>query len=357
MKSGSFAFCCSLLFAVNTTAAELVPESKDAAQVAPRVVTEPVRHDTDDPAIWINPEDPAASLVVGTDKDADGALYVFGLDGRIVQDKVVRGLLRPNNVDIVQGAQLGSGAMDLAVVAERYAQRLRIYKLPGMEPVDGGGIPVFENERARDVMGIALYTRQSDGAVFAIVSRSENLAPLEGYLHQYRLFDDGTGTIRGAFVRAFGAWSGIKEIEAITVDDELGYVYYSDEGYGIRKYQADPLADDAEEQLAEFGRQDFTEDHEGLSIYKRSDGTGYLFVSDQQANRFNVYAREGNPGSPHAHTLLASLYLGTDESDGSELVNTPLPGFAGGLFVAMSADRTFRFYALDDMLKAAGLRP
>lgn len=341
---------CLLLFAGHTAAADVSP-------VAPRVVTELVRHDSDDPAIWINLQDPAASLIVGTDKDADGALYVFGLDGKIVQGKVVRGLLRPNNVDIVQGMQLSGTTADIAVVAERYAQRLRVYRLPGMEPVDGGGIPVFENERGRDVMGIALYTRQSDGALFAIVSRSETFAPMDGYLHQYRLYDDGTGAIRGVLVRAFGAWSGLKEIEAIAVDDELGYVYYSDEGYGIRKYYADPLAGDAEDQLAEFGRNDFTEDHEGLSVYKRPDGTGYLFVSDQQANRFNVYAREGNPGTPHVHTLLTSVYLGTDESDGSELVTTPLPGFPGGLFVAMSADRSFRLYALEDILTAAGLAP
>lgn len=338
-----------VLFAVPTTAAE--------SPLAPRVVTESVRYDTDDPALWINAEDPAASLVVGTDKDADGALYVFDLNGKIVQDKVVRGLLRPNNVAIVQGARLGSEAMDLAVVTERYAHRLRIYTLPGMEPVDGGGIPVFEGERARDVMGVALYTRQSDGALFAIVSRSDAFAPTAGYLHQYRLFDDGTGTIRGAFSRAFGTWSGKQEIEAITVDDELGYVYYSDETYGIRKYLADPQAEDADEQLVEFGQADFTEDHEGLSLYKRADGTGYVFASDQQANRFNVYAREGSPGNPHEHTLLASVYLSTDESDGSELSNVALPGFPGGLFVAMSTDRTFQFYAVEDLLRAAGLEP
>lgn len=339
-----------LLFATGATAA-------DAPRVVPRVVTEPVRYDTDDPAIWINVEDPNSSLVVGTDKDADGALYVFGLDGKILQDKVVRGLLRPNNVDIVQGMELGGVRTDFAVVAERYAQRLRIYRLPGMEPVDGGGILVFEGERGRDVMGIALYTRQSDGAVFAIVSRSETFAPTDGYLSQYRLFDDGTGTLRGAFVRAFGKWSGLKEIEAVAVDNELGYVYYSDEGYGIRKYHADPLADDANVQLAEFGQQDFLGDQEGLSIYKRGDGTGYLIVSDQQADRFNIYPREGSSGNPHAHTLQASVYLSTRESDGSELSAESLPGFPGGLFVAMSSDKSFQLYAVEDLLKAAGLAP
>src|SRR5690606_8983677 len=151
------------------------------------------------------------------------------------------------------------------------------------------------------------------------VSRSEAFAPTAGYLHQYRLVDDGTGQLRGIFTRAFGTWSGREEIEAIAVDDELGYVYYSDETYGIRKYHADPLAEDADQMLAEFGHADFAEDHEGLSIYKRDDGTGYLLASNQQANRFNIYAREGSPDDVHQHTLLGSVPLATDESDGSDI--------------------------------------
>jgi 3-phytase len=327
------------------------------AVVQPRVVSEPVRHDSDDPAIWISQADPAASLVLGTDKDADGALYVFDLQGRVVADKVVRGLLRPNNVDVAHGVQLGGERVDVAVVSERYAHRLRVYRLPDMAPIDGGGIPVFEGERARDVMGIALYTRATDGALFAIVSRSDAFAPTEGYLHQYRLVDDGSGQLRGVFTRAFGTWSGGKEIEAIGVDNEHGYVYYSDEDYGIRKYLADPLADDADEQLAEFGHADFAEDREGISLYKRKDGSGYLLVSNQQDNSFNIYAREGTTTDAQLHTLLASVRLGTDESDGSDLTNVELPGFPGGLFVAMSTDRTFRFYAVADILEAAGLEP
>lgn len=338
-----------IFVALSSRAAEVV--------LSPLVVTEPVRYDTDDPAIWINPIDPDGSLIIGTDKDADGALYVFDLHGKIVQEKVVRGLLRPNNVDIAYGVLVGGIRVDIAVVTERFAHRLRIYRLPDMVPIDGGGIPVFVDERAADVMGIALYTRTSDGALFAIVSRSDAFAPTEGYLHQYRLADDGTGKLQGLLTRAFGTWSGQKEIEAITVDNELGYVYYSDESYGIRKYHADPLAEDADTMLAAFGQNDFTQDQEGLSIYKRANGTGYLLVSDQQANQFNIYAREGVSGDTQQHTLLARVKLATTESDGSEITTAPLPGFAGGLFVAMSSDRTFQLYAVADILRAAGLEP
>ncbi len=338
-----------IFVALNSRAAEVV--------LSPLVVTEPVRYDTDDPAIWINAIDPDGSLIIGTDKDADGALYVFDLHGKIVQEKVVRGLLRPNNVDIAYGVLVGGIRVDIAVVTERFAHRLRIYRLPDMVPIDGGGIPVFVGERATDVMGIALYTRTRDGALFAIVSRSDAFAPTEGYLHQYRLADDGTGKLQGLLTRAFGTWSGLKEIEAITVDNELGYVYYSDESYGIRKYHADPLAEDADTMLAAFGQNDFTQDQEGLSIYKRANGTGYLLVSDQQANQFNIYAREGVSGDTQPHTLLARVKLATTESDGSEITTVSLPGFAGGLFVAMSSDRTFQLYAVADILRAAGLEP
>ena len=321
-----------------------------ANAIQPRVITEPTKHDTDDPAIWINRANPAASLILGTDKNVDGALYVFGLDGKIHADKVVRGLVRPNNVDIAYGLPVGGKPTDVAVVTERYANRLRVYRLPDMAPIDGGGLPMFIGEHARDCMGVALYSRASDGALFAIVSRSDYQAPRQGYLHQYRLVDDGTGTVRALFARSFGDWSGQKEIEAIAVDAELGYVYYSDENFGVRKYHADPAADDADEQLAVFGTEGFAEDREGISIYATGKGTGYIIVSDQQNNAFRVFRREGEPGKPHEHRFLKSVNVAAIESDGSDVTHVPLgPNFANGLFVAMSNGKTFHLYSWDDL--------
>ncbi|MBM3458419.1 MAG: phytase, partial [Armatimonadetes bacterium] len=63
------------------------------------VSTDPVRSDADDPALWRHPTDASLSLVLGTDKgDTDGALCVFDLQGRLRQE--IRGLLRPNNLDL-----------------------------------------------------------------------------------------------------------------------------------------------------------------------------------------------------------------------------------------------------------------
>ena len=41
--------------------------------IKPVIVTEPVLFDTDDPAIWINTADASKSLIIGTDKNSEGA--------------------------------------------------------------------------------------------------------------------------------------------------------------------------------------------------------------------------------------------------------------------------------------------
>ncbi len=318
-------------------------------KLEPVVITEPVAHDTDDPAIWVNHADPSASLIIGTDKDVDGALYVYDLEGKIVSDKVVKNLKRPNNVDVEYGLILGGESVDIAVTTERYENRIRIFSVPDMKPVDNGGIPVFMGETQRDPMGIALYKRTADGAIFAIVGRKEG--PVDGtYLWQYRLEDAGNGSVKATLVRKFGIWSGVKEIEAIAVDDELGYVYYSDEGVGVRKYKADPDAPGAEKELALFASSGFAGDHEGIALYNVTDSTGYILVSDQQANEFHIYTREGEPDNPNQHNLVKVISVSTNESDGCDATSVALnETFPKGLFVAMSDNRTFQYYSWVDI--------
>ncbi|MFD0766798.1 phytase [Mucilaginibacter lutimaris] len=321
----------------------------DTNAIKPVIVTEAVKYDTDDPAIWVNKADPAKSLIIGTDKDADGALYVFDLQGKIVKDKVVRGLQRPNNVDLAYGLMLNGKPTDIAIITERISHKLRIYSLPDMKPVDKGGIDMFVGETGmeyRDLMGISIYTAK-DGKMYAIVGR-KNGPKTGGYIWQYLLADDGTGNVKATLVRKFGEYSGKKEIESIAVDNELGYIYYSDEQTGVRQYYADP--EKGNQQLSIFGTTGFKADHEGISIYKLTDSTGYILVSDQGANRFQIFSREGTKQNPFEHKLLKMANVQATQSDGSEVVNVPLNDtFKHGLFVVMSDDRTFHYYRWEDI--------
>ncbi len=310
----------------------------------PVVTTEQTLHDTDDPAIWINPEDNTKSLVIGTDKDTEGALYLYDLNGKILKKSIP--LLRPNNVDIAYGLMINGKKTDIAVTTERLTNKIRIFSLPNLEPIDNGGIEVFTGEAERDPMGVALYTRPSDKAIFAIVGRKTG--PAGTYLWQYEL-SGKTGSVTGTVVRKFGQFSGKKEIEAIAVDNELGYIYYCDEQVGIRKYIADPAAKD-DTQLAFFGMKDFKGDNEGIAIYKKDAKTGYILVSNQQANTFMVYAREGENGNPDDYKLLAEIPVSTIECDGADVTSINLGGkFGKGMFVAMSNGMTFHYYSWDDI--------
>ncbi|MEO5891433.1 MAG: phytase [Ferruginibacter sp.] len=324
----------------------------DSSSVKPLIVTEKVVEDSDDPAIWIDPVNKANSIIIGTDKSsANGGLYVFTLNGKIDRKRSVTGLKRMNNVDVAYGLKWGDSAIDLAVATERDRNMIRIFRLPEMKAIDNGGIEVFSGETQRSPMGIALYTRPSDKAVYAIVGRKDG--PADNYLAQYLLTYNGD-TVAAKLVRKFGKFSGKKEIESIAVDNELGYVYYSDEQFGIRKYYADPNMGNNE--LAVFGQGEYKEDNEGISIYKFTNGTGYILVSDQSANRFNIYPREGDATNPQLHKKIAAVPLGTNQSDGSDVTSGSLPGFEGGLFVAMSTDTTFQLYRWKDIADKAGLK-
>jgi 3-phytase len=341
-----------LFFAMCSTA--VVLSCKPAAEnnsdvLKPAVVTQRVANDSDDPAIWIDPNDSTHVLIVGTDKGGDtgkGGLYAFNLAGEKVDS--VYPLRRPNNVDIAYGLMVKGLPVDVAVCTERYNKMIRVFSLPALQPLDGGGIPVFEGEAdsLRDPMGIALYTHPDDGSIYAIVGRKTG--PKDGsYLWQYKLVANDSGTVQGTLARKFGFYSGKKEIESIAVDNELGFVYHSDEQHGIHKSYAHP--DSSNVELALFGTTGFTSDIEGISIYKTGPGSGFLIVSDQQANKFRIFKREGEPTHVHLHNEIGVVSTSTSESDGSDVTSRALPRFPNGLFVAMSDDGTFQLYDWRDV--------
>ncbi len=335
-----------------TSCSETVQQKEEMIQqnlVKPVYISDSVIHDTDDPAIWINPTDPSKSLIIGTDKDADGALYVFDLKGNAIDSLIVRDIQRPNNVDVGYRLDLGDRIVDFAVTGERMTSKLRFFSLPDMKEINSGGIEVFQGEMYpdfRDLMGVALFQDKTTAKNFVIAGRKSG--PIDGtYLWQYEILGQ-EGEIKLNLVRKFGAYSGKKEIEAIAVDAELGFIYYSDEGVGVRKYYADP--EKGNEELAHFAQEGFSDDHEGISIYKFDDGTGYILVSDQGSNLFHVFPREGSATNPNEHALITKIATSTTSSDGSESISTALgPDFPHGLFVAMSEDKTFQIYRWEDM--------
>ncbi|MEO8367760.1 MAG: phytase [Candidatus Solibacter sp.] len=298
--------------------------------IRPVVETEQVAHDVDDPAIWMHPTDRARSLIVGTVKrpKPDGGLAVYNLDGNLLEQ--YSGIDRPNNVDI-----LG----DICVTTERLARQLRVYRVSESKPRLQllGTVPVFVGEAGESAapMGIALYKRASDKALFAMVSRKQG--PATGYLWQYRL-RVAAGSVTGEKVRAFGKFSGNTEIEAVAVDQERELVYYADEECCVRAYRADPDAPHAEIEVARFAETGFRANREGIAI-----AGPYVMVTDQlaPASEYHVYRR--------TDWQEVAVWRGvSDSTDGLDAIGLAMgPKFPKGFLIAMnSGRRTFHLYPL-----------
>lgn len=310
--------------------------------IAPDVITEKTLHDTDDPAIWVNPNDASKSIVFGTDKDTDGAIYAFNLKGEIIEDKTIRGLKRPNNVDLEYGFKLNDSTnVDIIAFTERERQQIRLFSVPDMKPLDNGGFKVFEDATQTEhslPMGIALYKSPKTNNFYAIVGRKSG--PKDGYLYQYQIISDSLG-VRTKLVRQFGEFSGKKEIEAIAIDDENGIVYYADEMHCIRKYYAEPSKGNQE--IYCFGSEYFKRDIEGIAIAKYNNEQSFLIVSNQQAGTFNIFDLNTN-------AFIKEINLGTLQTDGCEVTTANLGGkFSNGLFVSMNDDMTFFYHDLEKL--------
>lgn len=325
---------------------------REIPSVRPVVRTEPLPDDADDPAIWVHPRNPRLSLILGTNKARAprGAIGVFDLDGRLLQR--IDGIDQPNNIDVVYGFTLGRALIDIAVATERYASRLRIFRI---DPTRRRLVDITDFEQARVFagetgerampMGIALY-QAGRGEVHAIVSRKAG--PTQGYLHHYRLVPTRGGRVGVQRLRAFGAFSGKKEIESVCVDSALGYVYYADEDIGIRKYPVDPRL--PEREIALFATE-YTGDQEGIALYAPPHGTGYLLCTEQRkgGSLLHIYPRFGVQRTP-----LLTLQTGADDTDGLDASahNFGAP-FETGLVVAMNSEgRNFWLYRWADIQHA-----
>jgi len=326
--------------------------SEEPRAVRHVIETATVGTDPDDPAIWVNAANPEKSLILGTDKIElpGGALYVFDLAGKVVQK--IENLDRPNNVDVEYGFNLGGKSVDIAVLTERKKHRLRIFtidRLTGRLTDVTGKTQILKGEtgEASEPMGIGLY-RRPDGRVSAFVS--PKTGPKHGYLAEVELIPNGD-RVDAKQVRRLGQFSGEGEIESILVDDEMGFLYYSDEGAGVRKMTVDPANS---KELAMLGRTGYNGDREGLAIYATGKGTGYLLSTDQieGGSITKVYRREGS------NQFVTELAGGADDTDGIDVTSLPLgPSFPHGLWVAMnSGPKTFLIYDGREIRRALGIR-
>ncbi len=298
--------------------------------------------DSDDPAVWIHPSNPAKSLLLTTKKFGGATVYDFDLN--VVQAVVpsTNGALRLNNVDVLYGFALGGTRVDLAVFSDRVNDTLLIYRLDPdsvASPLVEVTAPLVSSIFAGSVAGgdtaygLCLYRSPLDGKAYAFVSRNglSEIAQLE-------LFDVGGGQVGWQRVRTI-ALPDPRQVEGMVADQELGWVYLAQEKVGLWKFPAEPSrASDggALLQRVKPGGTIFAADVEGLCVYYSTNGTGYLLASGQGENSFSVFQREAANAPVGSFVIGANRSVGIDQvttCDGADVASLSLPNFPLGVLI------------------------
>jgi 3-phytase len=304
----------------------------------------------DDPAIWVNPRDPAKSAIIATDKNL--GFYVYDLEGRLLQT-VTDG--RMNNVDLRDGFMVDGKARVLVAASNRTDKSVALYFLdPATRRLSRAGDPVPTG--FGDPYGLCMFAGETGHYVF--VNNGD-----DGLYRQWRITAEG-GRAVAEQVREFPVGS---QAEGCAADDETGALYVAEEDGGFFRYSALP---DGGSERREIDRVDgpngLKADIEGVGNWAGTDGKGYLVVSNQGADNYAVYRREGDNAFVGLFHIVADPDRGMDgasETDGLDVVSAPLgPQFPDGLLVVQDGRnlsprerQNYKYVSWRDVAEALGL--
>ncbi|QGY80822.1 phytase [Sphingorhabdus lacus] len=336
----------TLLLAGCASTPQPVMSPLPTAPVTASVETDPVGtadDAADDPAIWRNAADPAASLVVATDKQA--AIHVYDLKGKRLHSAPSP---RLNNVDL---HDMGGTTGVLVAASDRQDianAKMALFRLDttARQLVPIGSIAVGTGE----AYGMCLWQRASDKALFGF------LVLKDGRIDQVAL--DLSGPVpTGKVVRSMKLAT---QSEGCVVDDRTGILYVTEEDVGLWKFDAAPDAPVTATALAKADGKEIVMDAEGVALAPEGADGGYLLVSSQGDNAYAVYRLP-------AVTYVGRFRIGdgaldgVQETDGIELMPGDFgPAFPDGLFVAQDGDnrpqtQNFKYLGWAEIRKALGL--
>ncbi len=292
----------------------------------------------DDPAIWRNAANPAASLIVGTDKKA--GLYVYGLDGK-VRDFNNAGAV--NNVDIAEhGGRIVVAASDRS---DRANAQVALFALDGTagKLTALGKVPAGVGE----AYGICLY--RTPGALYAF------MVAKDGTIRQLAL-DLAGKTPHAKIVRTMKLGT---QSEGCAVDPDTGRLYVAEEDVGLWRFDARPDGPVEPVKIAAADGQQIVADAEGVAIAKEGSA-GYLVVSSQGDNAYAVY-RLADDSYVGRFRIAPGAFGATEETDGIEIATGDFgPAFPDGIMIAqdgMNAPRAqnFKLVRWGEIKRALGL--
>lgn len=265
----------------------------------------------DDPAIFVHPTSPENSLIVGTNKK-DG-LAVYNLKGEEVFYTSC-GLV--NNVDLRQNITIGSWNGTLVASSNRSTNSITIHEMD-----DEGHLKLIGNQPTglNEVYGFCLGVL--DTTLYAFINDKDGRITQWEFNYQ----PNDTLAISATKVREMKVST---QPEGMVVDEYWNKLYVGEETHGIWVFNALPNASVEGNMLAnssESTNKLVHYDLEGISIYDKGQGNGYLIASSQGSYSYLVFDRMTPNNFLGSFKISSSSTLdGVEETDGLDVTSANL---------------------------------
>ena len=317
--------------------------------VKPVVQTEVVMSQgdaADDPAIWVHPQTPALSRVLGTNKQQ--GLEVYDLQGKRVQHLPVG---RLNNVDVRPGFELGGRTVDLAVATNRDHNSLSVFSIDrATGTVQAAGeiaTPVT------DIYGLCLFKAPS-GEIYSFANDKD------GTFVQHRLYTKGD-KVEGELVRQFKVAT---QPEGCVADDRNQRLFLGEEDVAVWAVDARPDQPATLTSVIKVGGP-VHDDIEGMGLYQ-TEKDNYLVISSQGNDSYVVVDAEPPYALRGAFRVGVNAAAGIDgasETDGLEVTAANLGGaWSKGMLVVQDGRKrmpeqaqNFKYIPWSEVAKALRL--
>lgn len=317
--------------------------------VKPVVQTEVVMSQgdaADDPAIWVHPQTPALSRVLGTNKQQ--GLEVYDLQGKRVQHLPVG---RLNNVDVRPGFELGGRTVDLAVATNRDHNSLSVFSIDrATGTVQAAGeiaTPVT------DIYGLCLFKAPS-GEIYSFANDKD------GTFVQHRLYTKGD-KVEGELVRQFKVAT---QPEGCVADDRNQRLFLGEEDVAVWAVDARPDQPATLTSVIKVGGP-VHDDIEGMGLYQ-TEKDNYLVISSQGNDSYVVVDAEPPYALRGAFRVGVNAAAGIDgasETDGLEVTSANLGGaWSKGMLVVQDGRKrmpeqaqNFKYIPWSEVAKALRL--
>ena len=293
----------------------------------------------DDPCIWVPSNNPAGTIIVGTDKK-------FGLETYDLSGKKLNrfGFGNINNVDInpsyFRPNSNGIITSSLVIGTNRSTHSIDFFRLN-----DSGALFLIHREvigqEMGDLYGLCAFSEQ--GVHYFVASDKDGTIMRASYAQpaqtkaQNSTDDDDKKAISVNDPQVFRLNS---TVEGLVADTHHKTLYIAEEDRGIWAY---PLVDHSAFAPRLVLATDDTllmADIEGLTLYDQGEGQGYLLCSIQGANSYGVLDRQSLSLLGIFKIVPSGSIDGAEETDGIDVTAEALPGFPKGLFVVQDGFNT-----------------